>query len=559
MKIECNHCAASYSVADEKVAGRRLKLRCKKCSEVIRVDGTDLATGAELESASPADVQMQTVAPPPPQSTEPKPADAFAGQADPFGAPEGFQTFEPPPAGPAADEPTWHISVGDTTQGPYTLQELGEYYSEGSIVLDTMVFCDGWEDWLPASEIPEIAEAAKSYRAVPAVGDQTLQRAVAMGADPFADHGDADGAAVPPAQALPQTPVESIFDAAPPPADGTVQFSLDEIKRISAISSPSMAPAAAPVGQAQPGMASGEASGLIDVAALAAMEADATDPGLENEELIGAQATPLDSLAPMALPPLSPERYGMDLRTKLLAGVGALGLVLVGGVGVLALTYSGEPDAPPAAATAYEAPATAIAAAAAPTAAPAAPAASTEQLLAAANPEAGETGATDAAEEPAGVVTAKTPKKASTGKPKRAKRSGRSAKKSIGLDDVLDKPRAKKSSGKTSIDDLLSGALSGRSKPKPEPKAKPKSDLPANPSRAQVKSALSKAKAKTKRCKGDGIALAKITVGGNGKVKSVKVSGVSGKAKSCVAKAVKSTRFPKFSKPSFQISFPFKL
>jgi predicted Zn finger-like uncharacterized protein len=42
MRIECGHCGAAYSVADEKIAGRALKLRCKKCDEPIRVDGTRL-------------------------------------------------------------------------------------------------------------------------------------------------------------------------------------------------------------------------------------------------------------------------------------------------------------------------------------------------------------------------------------------------------------------------------------------------------------------------------------------------------------------------------------
>ena len=77
MKIECNHCGAGYSVADEKVAGRRLKLRCKKCSEPIRVDGTTLAAestdaavpqeaGQDVAQDVAQDVVMNTMPPPAP-------------------------------------------------------------------------------------------------------------------------------------------------------------------------------------------------------------------------------------------------------------------------------------------------------------------------------------------------------------------------------------------------------------------------------------------------------------------------------------------------------------
>ena len=39
MKIVCDNCGAKYAIADEKVAGRVFKLRCKKCGEpvVVRV------------------------------------------------------------------------------------------------------------------------------------------------------------------------------------------------------------------------------------------------------------------------------------------------------------------------------------------------------------------------------------------------------------------------------------------------------------------------------------------------------------------------------------------
>ena len=53
MRIVCDSCGAKYSIADEKVIGKVFKVRCKKCSHVIMVDGTSgPPAGAEEEEAT---------------------------------------------------------------------------------------------------------------------------------------------------------------------------------------------------------------------------------------------------------------------------------------------------------------------------------------------------------------------------------------------------------------------------------------------------------------------------------------------------------------------------
>ncbi|MDH3843178.1 MAG: zinc-ribbon domain-containing protein, partial [Myxococcales bacterium] len=54
MKIVCDSCGAKYSIADEKVAGKIFKIRCKKCSSVLEVRGDQTAAQA-LDSASQVD------------------------------------------------------------------------------------------------------------------------------------------------------------------------------------------------------------------------------------------------------------------------------------------------------------------------------------------------------------------------------------------------------------------------------------------------------------------------------------------------------------------------
>ena len=137
----------------------------------------------------------------------------------------------------------------------------------------------------------------------------------------------------------------------------------------------------------------------------------------------------------------------------------------------------------------------------------------------------------------------------------------KSERSTIDIDDLLagkgSKPEKPKAKGGDSIDDLLDSAVTGKSapaKPAPEPEAK-NSGLPAAPSRDEVKAALGAAKAKTAKCKGPGVAIATIKIGGNGKVSSVVVSGVEGAAKSCVESAVSSTSFPK-SRRTFRSEVP---
>src|SRR5215831_10708743 len=41
MKIQCQSCQAKYTIADEKVLGKVVKIRCKKCSSTIVINGNE--------------------------------------------------------------------------------------------------------------------------------------------------------------------------------------------------------------------------------------------------------------------------------------------------------------------------------------------------------------------------------------------------------------------------------------------------------------------------------------------------------------------------------------
>jgi predicted Zn finger-like uncharacterized protein len=119
MKITCSACHASYNLPDDKVAGRRVKVRCKRCSEPIVVDGSQLAS-----------------IPPPPDFED----EATRVMASPGGE------------GPNM----WTVNLSDTEQGDMTDEEIVAGWQAGVVTEDAYVWREGMGDWKPILEVPEL-------------------------------------------------------------------------------------------------------------------------------------------------------------------------------------------------------------------------------------------------------------------------------------------------------------------------------------------------------------------------------------------------------------------
>jgi predicted Zn finger-like uncharacterized protein len=133
MKIVCDACQAKYSIADEKVQGKAFKIRCKKCNHIIVV-----RTGGERAAAVAA---------------EPKPA-------------------------PAEAQGTWYIVVEGEQVGPLAEPDIAARLVRGEITSDTLVWKEGFADWVKLSAVPELAQAPAS-QAAPAT-----QPAAGLAAEP---------------------------------------------------------------------------------------------------------------------------------------------------------------------------------------------------------------------------------------------------------------------------------------------------------------------------------------------------------------------------------------
>jgi predicted Zn finger-like uncharacterized protein len=118
MKITCQSCQSKYNVADEKVEGKIVKIRCRKCGATIVVNGTG---GAAANGTAGADTTAQQ--------------------------------------GAVGADAQWHVNVGDNDQRTLTMSELVDAYNTGVVTQETFIWCDGMDDWRPLAEVDVVVNA----------------------------------------------------------------------------------------------------------------------------------------------------------------------------------------------------------------------------------------------------------------------------------------------------------------------------------------------------------------------------------------------------------------
>jgi hypothetical protein len=338
--------------------------------------------------------------------------------------------------------------------------------------------------------------------------------------------------------------------------ENSVLFSLKNLQALATGSGASMpSPAIAPE---RTGYASGEGSGLIDIRALATSTGvgENAEGGGARDELLsmGSHGGAFGALGSPMLSAGAADEGDGSRKLLIWAGVAAVGFVSAAAVAIIALMRPTAPPPAPVDLAATTAPAPAAVAVAQPL-----PAAAT-------TPSEGEQAAARAAAE---GHSSGSERSSGSGERRRRSSSSESGSTKSGDGDPMavasaGEPKAapSKPGGPKSLDELLEGALSGGSSKGKTAAAADTSGLPKQPSRDQVRSAMKGVEPAVKACStgGGGVAIVTVSVAGEtGRVTNATVSGVTGPAGSCIARAARGASFPKFQQSTFKISFPFKL
>src|SRR5512140_2774581 len=106
VKFLCDRCNTRYSIGDERVRGKILKIRCKNCANVITVREGMEAPPPDAESSRGRPTTNAPIA-------DQRPANGALGAA--FSA----QLQKPPPA----LEEEWYVSIDGEQSGPFSLAE----------------------------------------------------------------------------------------------------------------------------------------------------------------------------------------------------------------------------------------------------------------------------------------------------------------------------------------------------------------------------------------------------------------------------------------------------
>ena len=564
MKIVCDSCGAKYSIADEKVAGKIFKIRCKKCSSVLEVRGDQTGAHPFGEAGSPQD-----------------------------------------PGG----EPSWYIVVDGEQKGPLRPIELSQLFAKGSVGLDSYVWKEGFDDWKAAGDVPDLAQvfggATAQAKSASAETDDTS--AFGTGGDLFSDRNGRE----PTGEIDTSNNMFAGFDESPTPTgsedspldaasqdsgavpggmgfgggavgastpqrmtgqrnENSVLFSLTNLQQLA---SRGGSPAeSAPVASSRPSastgaqgaqQAAGEGSGLIDIRALA----KSTTPGTK-----AAPSQAVDDLlsigtggggAALGAPLLGPAPLETsDGNRWLWIGGAAIAVIAIVGAGIgvgMALGGS-QDDALEITVAAEQEPGQPIPGSNKVATAAQAPADPPEKALADAEPV--EAATIEEPAEAAPEIAEPAPRKRTSSSSQRRQRTSKST--------AAPKPEpTPKKRSSNNLDALMDEVVGGSSPSKPKQTTRSSSSsgssLPDAPTRNDVKTALQGVSGGVKACKKDAGGTAAVNVvfsGKTGRASSAKVT--SGPFKgtpvgSCIESAVKRARVPRFKQSSFKVTFPYRL
>ncbi|MDP8999555.1 MAG: zinc-ribbon domain-containing protein, partial [Myxococcota bacterium] len=179
MKFLCEQCKAKYQIADEKAAGKTVRMKCRKCGHLIEVRASVTETSA---SSVPESDRVGT--PPPPAAGPPRPIPPRAKPPTPTPPPRDVVAKPEAPARTLAgafktaihhdDEASppvdmsdlspsdeWYVAINGVPVGPIRVAEVRRKAALGAVSEDSLVWQEGLDEWRPLRTFPELATSVR--------------------------------------------------------------------------------------------------------------------------------------------------------------------------------------------------------------------------------------------------------------------------------------------------------------------------------------------------------------------------------------------------------------
>jgi predicted Zn finger-like uncharacterized protein len=185
MKVQCGQCPAKYAIADERIHGKRVRIRCKRCGAAIVIDGkvdpphitSEPAAQAASDSIPPStprpeaktilggleapthlfDRKPLPQSSPPPRPVANRSATPAGGLARAGMPPPGRGFTEPPAA--LNGKASWRVAMTENDLRWMTTGEVLEAYRAGVVKPETFVLREGMSHWQTLLEVDELADA----------------------------------------------------------------------------------------------------------------------------------------------------------------------------------------------------------------------------------------------------------------------------------------------------------------------------------------------------------------------------------------------------------------
>ena len=168
MKFACDKCRAKYSISDDRVRDKVLKIRCKKCKSVIIVKDPgrreDTAAQSPIQTQKNRGIQQQATQRSRGLQAKPKSSQGIqfsSVSSTQEGHTERTMVARIPTswfrkARDAGERPTWFMAINHQPTGPVVFSEVMARIQSGELTPDTLVWNAGWPDWVAAGTRPEL-------------------------------------------------------------------------------------------------------------------------------------------------------------------------------------------------------------------------------------------------------------------------------------------------------------------------------------------------------------------------------------------------------------------